>query len=95
MSKGGRSLPASPIHVALYLTDLLESGRSESVVSSALYGIKWAYRICDLQDPTNNAFVSNLVEAANFFVKRLRSSQLLQTCLKCCVQSTLVPQTYL
>ncbi|MCG8049358.1 MAG: tyrosine-type recombinase/integrase [Candidatus Thiodiazotropha endolucinida] len=76
MSKGGCALPASPIHVALYITDLLDNGRSNSVVSSALYGIKWAHKMCDLQDPTNNAFVTNLIEAAKrISVKRVNKKQ--------------------
>ncbi|MEW8548151.1 MAG: tyrosine-type recombinase/integrase [Candidatus Thiodiazotropha sp.] len=64
VSKGGCALPANPIHVALYLTELLDSGNSDSVITSALYGIKWVHKTCDLQDPTDNTFVSNLVEAA-------------------------------
>ena len=34
VSKGGYALPASPIHVALYLTDLLDGGISDSAVTS-------------------------------------------------------------
>ena len=76
VSKGGCALPASPIHVALYLTDLLDSGSSDSVITSALYGIKWVHKTCDLQDPTDNAFVLNLVEAAKrFAVKSVKKKQ--------------------
>jgi hypothetical protein len=36
------SLPASPIHVSLYLVFLLDSGATYSTVSSAFYSVKWA-----------------------------------------------------
>ncbi|VDI71133.1 Hypothetical predicted protein [Mytilus galloprovincialis] len=62
--EGGKSIPASPIHVALYLTHLLDKGSSKSVVQSAVYGIKWAHNIQGIQDPTTNSFVVNLMEAA-------------------------------
>ena len=35
--EGGKYVPASPIHVALYLTHLLDKGASQSVVQSAVY----------------------------------------------------------
>jgi len=58
------SLPASPIHVSLYLVFLLDSGATYSTVSSAFYSIKWAHDMCGQLDPTGNAFVKNLVESA-------------------------------
>ena len=57
-------MPAQPMHVAVYLTNLLEGGSSHSVVSAAIYGIKWAHDINGLTDPTDNAFVRNLHESA-------------------------------
>lgn len=53
-----------PIHVALYLTHLLENGSSQHPVNSAIYGIKWAYDIVGMPDPTKNSFVGFLQEAA-------------------------------
>jgi hypothetical protein len=38
--KKGKAVPATPIHVALYLTYLLDNGSSCSVIQSAVYGIK-------------------------------------------------------
>lgn len=76
LTKGGCALPANPIHVALYITELLDSGKSESVVTAALYGIKWVHKICSLPDPTNNMFVLNLVEAAKrISIKTVRKKQ--------------------
>ena len=57
-------MPASPIHIALYLSNLLDSGSTYSTVSSAVYSIKWAHEMCGQIDPTNNSFVESLVESA-------------------------------
>ena len=61
---GHQSLPAEPVHVALYLTHLLEQGCSYHVVNSAIYSIKWAHNINGLSDPTQSMFVTSLQEAA-------------------------------
>ena len=58
------SIPAQPIHVALYITHLLDSGATYSTVNTAVYSIKWAHELCGKSDPTNNAFVNNLVDSA-------------------------------
>ena len=71
MSKGGNALPASPSHIALYLTDLLDRNKSESVLTSALYGKKWVHKIRGLNDPTNIIFVTNLVEAFKRISKKI------------------------
>ena len=54
------ALPAHPIHVALYLTHLLDSGASCNVVNKAVYAIKWAHNLNGLSDPTDNSFVKSL-----------------------------------
>ena len=41
--QGGCAIPASPIHVALYLTDLMDKHYSYSVISASFYSIKWAH----------------------------------------------------
>ena len=71
VSKGGTALPASPIHIALYLTYLLDRNKSESVLTSALYRIKWVHKIRGLNDPTDNIFVTNLVEASKRISKKI------------------------
>ena len=60
----GCALPASPRHVVLYLTELLDSASSVTVVTLALYGIKH-----DFQDSTDYAFILNLVGAAKRFAE--------------------------
>ena len=62
--EGGLSMPATPIHVALYLTNLLENDSSFSVIQSAVYGIKWAHSLQGCADPTDNSFIRNLLESS-------------------------------
>ena len=68
---GYNSAPALPIHVAIYLTNLLDSGVSDNVISSVIYAIKWVHDINGFVDPTNNAFVKHLHESA----KRIRGTK--------------------
>ncbi|KAJ8321406.1 hypothetical protein KUTeg_001043 [Tegillarca granosa] len=56
-------LQASSIHVAIYLTNLLDQNCSH-IISSTIYSIKWAHDVNGLLDPTDNAFVKNLLESA-------------------------------
>lgn len=63
-AEGGRAIPAEPIHVALYLTHLIDEGKSPSVIQGAMYSIKWAHKLRGLPDPTANEFVINLIAAA-------------------------------
>jgi integrase len=68
-SKGLSARPANYMTVALFLTSLLDENKSNSVVSSSVYAIKWMHSIHDFPDPTDNSVVRNLLEAS----KRLRS----------------------
>ena len=63
-SQGHSALPANPIHVALYLTHLLENGATQHPVNSAVYAIKLAHDRVGLPDPTKNSDVSSIQEAA-------------------------------
>ena len=63
------SLPAQPVHIALYLTVLIDKQCSSNVINSAIYSIKWAHMLHGFTDPTDNAFVKNLQDTA----KRLNS----------------------
>ena len=64
VSCGGTAIPTEPIHVALYLTKLLDNGSSHSVVQTAFYAIEWAHDLNNFEDPTNNSFVKNLLESS-------------------------------
>lgn len=57
-------MPASPIHVALYLRHLLQNGSSQNPVNNAVYAIKWAHECAGFTDPTNNSYVTSIQEAA-------------------------------
>ncbi|XP_021365071.1 uncharacterized protein LOC110457925 [Mizuhopecten yessoensis] len=67
---GFSALPASPIHVVLYLNHLLGSGVSYSVVAAGVYAIKWAHSLHGFPDPTSNSFVQNLMEASKRHAKK-------------------------
>lgn len=61
--------PANAMSVAIYISHMLDNGKSYSVISSAIYAIKWIHSIHGLADPTDSSFVKHLCDAA----KRLRS----------------------
>ena len=63
-AKGHCALPAQPIHVALYITHLLDTGNSCHSVNSAIYAIKWAHNVNNFTDPTDNGFVTGLQSTA-------------------------------
>lgn len=48
-AQGHSALPASPIHLALYLTHLLQTGSSQHPVNNAVYAMKWAHKCAGLQ----------------------------------------------
>ncbi|KAK3106420.1 hypothetical protein FSP39_019597 [Pinctada imbricata] len=68
-SQGHCALPGNPVHVALYITHLLNTGASSNVVNSAVYSIKWVHNINGFSDPTDNGFVKNLQESAKRHAK--------------------------
>ena len=68
-AKGFPCKPADPIHVAIYMTHLLDMKASFHVISTAFYSIKWLHEINNLPDPTSNGWVKSLLEAG----KRLNS----------------------
>ncbi|KAK3084634.1 hypothetical protein FSP39_016613 [Pinctada imbricata] len=63
-AQGHSALPAHPVHIALYLTHLLDSGASSNTVNLAVYCIKWVHGLNGYSDPTDNSFVKNLQESA-------------------------------
>ena len=64
VEKGQPDMLANPVHIALYLTKLLDSGSSYHVVSCSKYAIRWAHSLCGYSDVTDHVFVNNIVEAA-------------------------------
>lgn len=63
-NKGKSAIPANSMHVALYLTHLLNIGCSFHVISSTVYAIKWAHSILGYKNPTEHPFIKNIVEAS-------------------------------
>ena len=61
-------LPAVPLQVALYLTELVEraelEGHSASVIESASYSIRWGHRLAGMDSPTIHPLVRGVVKGA-------------------------------
>ena len=72
--KGFPSTPANSIHVAIYLSHLIDNGKSDKVITSVFYAIKWMHNINDYIDPTESSFVKNILECA----KRLNSKPIVK-----------------
>lgn len=62
--KGLSYNPAQSIHVAMYLSHLIDMGKSDSVITSAFYAIKWLHDINGHMDPTDSSIVKNMLECA-------------------------------
>ena len=65
---GVRFLPAVPLQVALYLTELVEravhEGHSASVIESDSYSIRWGHHLAGMDSPTIHPLVKGVVEGA-------------------------------
>ena len=62
---GYNNLPADPIHIALYITHLIDRQMcSPNVINNAIYAIKWAPVLNGFSDPTENSFILSLQESA-------------------------------
>lgn len=60
--KGESSLPASSVHISLFIIELLEKNLSHSSVISYICAIKWVHDLHGYIDPTNHPFVKNMLE---------------------------------
>ncbi|KXJ10028.1 Integrase/recombinase xerD-like [Exaiptasia diaphana] len=75
-SKYGVSvIPAEPIHIALYLTELAysakEKGTGVSGLDTAVYSLAWAHRLAGLQTcPTDHPLVKGTLEGAKRMLAR-------------------------
>lgn len=62
------TIPASPLHVALFLTDLYlsctEKGTGPSTIESVVYAIRWAHSTAGLDPPTDHPIVQSTLEGA-------------------------------
>ncbi|KAK3107307.1 hypothetical protein FSP39_011571 [Pinctada imbricata] len=57
-------LPARSLHVAIYLSCLVQQSKSPSPVIQAFYGIKWAHSVISVKSPTDSDLVKNVLEGA-------------------------------
>ena len=63
LQHGHSDIPAQPVHIALYITHLLDNGTSYSSVNFAIYSIKWMHEIKGHMYPTGNSSVKSLQES--------------------------------
>ena len=52
-----------PLTVSIYLASLIQEGVSVNVLTSALYGIRWAHSVIGVTSPTESELVKNVFEA--------------------------------
>lgn len=68
---------SKPLHVALYLTNLLACDASDSTVNSTVFSIKWMQNKSGLKDFTDNSFVKQIENSAKrLFAKSRRTKDL-------------------
>ena len=58
------SMPADPLHVALYLVKLMNDAHSPSPIAAALHGISWSHCVEGQPDPCKNDIVKRVNQAA-------------------------------
>ncbi|XP_052063214.1 uncharacterized protein LOC127702933 [Mytilus californianus] len=61
---GFQALSAQPVHIALYITYLLDTGATCNTINSAIYSIKWVHEMSNFADPTKNSYLHSLQESA-------------------------------
>jgi hypothetical protein len=54
-------LPAQPVHIALFITHLLDSGATHNTINSIIYSIKWVHGMCNKNDPTNSRHIYSVI----------------------------------
>ncbi|KAK3084851.1 hypothetical protein FSP39_020209 [Pinctada imbricata] len=57
-------LPAKAIHVAIYLSSLVQNSQTPSPITQAFYGIRWAHSLISEPSPTDSELVRNVFEGA-------------------------------
>lgn len=59
-----KALPASPMHVSLYLVSIMQYAKTSSPVTTAFYSISWAHKLAGVQDPTDHVLPKRVKESA-------------------------------
>jgi hypothetical protein len=57
-------LPASSVHVCLFIVSLIQHGVSCSILDEVRYGLKWVHEIAGYENPCNGPLVLSVFEAA-------------------------------
>ena len=57
-------LPVKPLHVALYLTYLIQKSSTSAPIEEASNAISWAHQLAATDDPTQNDIVKQVVAEA-------------------------------
>ena len=68
-------LPAKPLHVALYLTFLIQKSSTSAPEEEVINALSWAHQLACVEDPTK----CNLVKQVGTGVKRILADR---TCKK-------------
>ncbi|VDI24029.1 Hypothetical predicted protein [Mytilus galloprovincialis] len=58
------SLPASTVHIALYLVHISETFNSTSKIDEAVYAISWAHKLAGFPNPCNSDLVTSVREGS-------------------------------
>jgi hypothetical protein len=66
---------AQPVHIALFITHLLDSGATHNTINSIIYSIKWVHGMCYKNNPTNNSYIVSLQESAKRAVRPLKQKK--------------------
>lgn len=67
----GDILPARALHVALYLTSIIQNANSPSPLIHAFYSLKWIHNLGDYSSPTDSQLVKNILEAGKRRLSRI------------------------
>lgn len=56
--------PARPVHIALYLSFLIQKSKTSSPVEEAVNALSWAQRLACVEDPTGHPLVRQVLDGA-------------------------------
>ena len=57
--------PANPVHVAVFLTSILESKGPHHSARTVMYAIDWAHKVAELEPPSNHPLAKSIVDAGH------------------------------
>ena len=54
--------PAAPVHIAIYLRNILKTAKTISPIECAVYSIAWAHNMAGVPPPTQNPLVTTTLD---------------------------------